>query len=231
MKKMIVALVFCMIAGSASAVLYTDATNDTFLGTGSIMDIVQVEITDDGSDISFAIKLAGDIDVTDWGKYLIAIDSAPGGAAAGNGWGRPINMPTSPMDYWIGSWVDTGGGAQVWSYNGATWDQDHDTGWSAPSNDVTEVDGGQIVTITTSLSNLGLNPGDSFVFDVFSSGGGGSDSAIDSLWDPSQTVGDWSTLYETSTDLSYTTVPEPSTVMMGLLGVALIAVRRFIRRK
>ena len=45
----------------------------------------RLEITDDGTDIMFKISLTGDPVATDWGKYLVAIDSVPGGDSAGNG--------------------------------------------------------------------------------------------------------------------------------------------------
>ena len=205
------------VAGVASASLYTDATGDEFSGN-TILDIVSVEVQNDATDITFTVNLNGDpttATVSDWGKYLIGIDSVVGGDTAGNAWGRPISM-SSGMDYWIGSWVDSGGGAETYSWDGAAWNLDNAT-YSPPSDiGVPSVDTSS-VTLTTSLASLGLSVSDTFTFDVFTTGGNGSDGAMDALSDPG-VIGDWGTAYDSTSTLQYTVVPEPATI--GLLGVA-----------
>ena len=104
---------------SAHATTYLDTTGDTFTGAGGgILDITSVEVNNNATDLIFKINVAGDPVATDWGKYMIGIDSVAGGDTAGDGWARPISMP-SGMDYWVGSWVDSGNGAQLWQYTGA----------------------------------------------------------------------------------------------------------------
>lgn len=209
----------------SGADIYNDATGDLHDGSGagtdftgfSHLDITSVEVTSDSSDIMFTINLNADITVTDWGKYMIGIDSVAGGDPVGNGWGRPISM-SSGMDYWIGSWVDGGGGNQVWSYDGAVWGEDA-SGTPAIS--------GNSVTLSASLATLGLNPSDTIVFDVFSSGGGGGDAAIDALSDASPTVTDWGNAYASTSALSYTIIPEPATIgLVGMAGLSLLIARR-----
>ena len=217
MKKTAVIIAAIAVAGVASAAVFTDAAGDEFTGN-SILDIVSVEVTHDATDIMFTVNLAGDPTTAtgaDWGKYLVAIDSVAGGDTASNGWGRPISM-SSGMDYWIGSWVDAGGGAETYSWDGAVWNLDNAT--YSPRSDI----GIPAVTVssvklTTTLASLGLSGTDTITFDVFTSGGGGGDAAIDALSDPSQTVAGWGDSYDSTSTLTYQ-IPEPAT--LGLLGMA-----------
>lgn len=210
-------------AGTAFGTVYTDTVGDEFTGN-AILDIVQLEVTNDFNDINFSFTLNGDIDATDWGKYMVIIDSVAGGDTAGNGWGRPISM-TSGADYWIGSWVDAGSGAELYSFSGG-WGLQEATYNAAPDNDVSIVDGGSVVTITVPLAAMNLSVGQTIEFDAFSSGGGGGDAAIDSLGNPNQQVGDWGESSE-ATNLRYTLVPTPGAVaLVGIGGLAVAGRRR-----
>jgi hypothetical protein len=78
------------------------------------------------------------------------------------------------------------------------------------------------------LATLGLGDGDTFYFDAYSSGGGGSDSAIDALANPNVSITSWSQTYTSSTvgsgglGLNAYTVPEPSTyALLALSGIGL----------
>jgi hypothetical protein len=193
---------------SSQAITYNDATGDTFFG--GILDITSVEVSNDATDLLFKINLVGDISAADWGNYMVAIDSVPGGDTAtpvGNPWNRPISM-SQGMDYWLGSWVNGGGGRQLWKYTGS-WNQLNTTGVSLTQYSV---------SFTAALSDLGLNYGDTFSFDVFSSGATGDPGAVDSLANPNQTIGDWGNAYVTGPLVQYTVVPEPGTLGLTLLG-------------
>jgi hypothetical protein len=220
-----------MLVGQSGADLYNDAIGDEAFPNPH-MDIVSVEVMNDASDIMFTINLTGDPIATDWGKYLVAIDSVIGGDTVGNGWGRPISMP-SGMDYWIGSWVDWGDGAEVYSWSSSnTWDL-VDAAYGADSTDMLlPVKTTNSVTLTTSLASMGLGVGDTLVFDVFTTGGGGTDGAIDALSDPNPTVAGWSDQYDSGSTLSYTVIPEPATVgLVGLFGLGMLVSRRIFRQK
>src|SRR5438270_11504007 len=100
----------------AHATIYGDSTGDTFTGAGGgILDITSVEVTSTAADLNFKINLNGDPVATDWGKYMIGLDTAGGGDTTGDAWARPIGM-SGGMDYWVGSWVDSGNGAEIWKY-------------------------------------------------------------------------------------------------------------------
>lgn len=231
MKRLFAALAVFGACAAAQADVYNDATGDTFTNAGGgILDILSLEVTNNASTISFKFTLAGDVDATDWGKYLLILDTAPGGDTVGNGWGRPISM-TSGADYWIGSWVDGGNGVQSFAYNGA-WNSlaangpfAGPGGTPANSPDVGITKMGNMVTITASLASLGLDHADVVLFDAFTSGGGGGDGAIDSLGNPNQQVGDWGNA-SNANPVAYTIfIPAPGA--FGLLAAGgLVALRR-----
>jgi hypothetical protein len=207
--KATVVLAALAAASPAWGATFNDATAENFDGNAH-MDISSVQVTDDGANITFKISVsAADITMPNWGKYVVGIDtnSATGdtGSPIGNPWGRNISMADG-MDAWVGSWVDSGGGFQPWMYAGGAWTQ-NGTGTVALS--------GNMTTIITSLASLGLAPGQSFQFDVYTTGGGGGDSANDALANSMQTVNDWQVPYRTPAGggLRYTTVPEPSTLV------------------
>jgi hypothetical protein len=217
---------------SAQATLYTDATGENFTAAGGgILDISSVEVTDTATDLIFKITLSGDPVATDWGKYMIGINSAPGGDTAGNGWGRPISI-SDGMDYWVGSWVDSGNGANLWEYTGS-WSQQSQTGGVNPDNlAISKIASPGSVTVSFNYAGLGLSAGDTFTFDVYTSGGGASDGAVDALANSSQTIGDWGNSYNSTLLNSYTitAVPEPSAFALIGLG-ALVLSRGWLRRQ
>jgi hypothetical protein len=210
---------------SANAVIYNDSIGENFTTAGGgILDITSVEVTHTATDLIFKINLAGDPVATDWGKYLIGLNTVAGGDSAGNGWGRPISM--TGMDYFIGSWADWGNGAEVWKYTG-TWGLQSATYGSNPDGISFSKDTSS-VTIQFGYAGLGLGAGSSFIFDVFTTGGGGTDTAIDALSDPAQTVSAWNTHYGSQSTLLYT-IPEPSAAAM--LGLGLASLIAYARRR
>jgi hypothetical protein len=86
---------------------------------------------------------------------------------------------------------------------------------------------GATVTYTRNLSDLGLSIGSTFTFDVFSSGGGGGDSAVDALSKNLPSIANWGDTFNSDSTLRYTVVPEPTALLMvGLVGLAGLTRRR-----
>jgi hypothetical protein len=216
---------FAVASQQASAVTYGDSVGDLGGGaTATILDITSVEVTHDATDIFFKINLNGDPTVTDWGKYCIGIDSVAGGDTVGDGWARPIGMslPTG-MDWWVGSWADGGNGAELRPWTGASWGLQSATYGPNPDGLTFSKDSSS-VTIKFAYAGVGLS---TFNFDVYTTGGGGTDSAMDALANPGVTVAGWGDYYNSGSLTHVYTIPEPSTlVLVGLGGLALVAAFR-----
>lgn len=212
--------------GSSSP--YSDAIGDIDPGiaTGNgTLDIVGMEVSNSATDITFKLTVNGNVSTTDWGKFMIGIATQKtDGTISGNGWGRPINLSydNDPfasqivgMNHWIGSWVDGGGGSQFWTYDSGS------AAWTGPTSlgSYSFTPGATSeMTYSVSLASMNLIPGNVIYFDAYSSGGGGTDSAVDSLANPLVSITSWSgpyTSYATAAGgpglNSYTVaVPEPA---------------------
>jgi len=217
--SIVLLLMAALVSPVAASLNYTDATGENFTGAGGgILDIVSAEVSNTATDITFKINLAGDPVATDWGKYMVGIDSAPGGDTAGNGWARPISM-SSGMDYWIGSWVDGGNGIEVWNYSGS-WANGNPLPRSITKDSSS-------VSLTTTLASLGLTPTSSFTFDIYTSGGGAGDGAVDALGNDNQTIADWGNSYNSGSNVEAATLPEPAALgLLTLAGASLLRRRR-----
>jgi hypothetical protein len=208
-------------ASLASAAVYNDATGENFDGNGH-MDISSVEVTNTATDITFKISTTGALtSPNDWGKYCVGISKGNGlgdtGAPVGNPWGRNISM-ASGMNAWIGSWADSGGGAQAFTYSGS-WTQNSQVVPTLAANST---------TYTFTLASLGLALGDTIHFDAYTTGGGGGDSANDVSSLASQSISNWPGPYVTPAgggSVYVLAVPEPAT-LGTIAGAALVALRR-----
>jgi len=105
---------------------------------------------------------------------MVGIDLVAGGATSGNGWGRPISM-SGGMDYWVGSWPTLAPDRRRTATTGSAWNR------TAPPTTLPTplpLAGGERPIrsrLTVPLSVLGLVDGQTFKFDAYSAGGGGTD--------------------------------------------------------
>lgn len=217
-----------LMAGTAWAASYTDSTNDgDIFQTFPHLDISGVDVTNTATHISFDIHLVGSPIVTNWGEYQISIDSIAGGTTSGTvPPNRPVSM-SSGMDYYIRSW-HSGAELYRWEETGPYWALDHAT-WQGSTDISTPSKTFFTVNLTTTLASLGLSNGDSFAFDVWSSGGTPTDSAVDALANPLATAAgnDWVSAYDAGNNVfHYTVVPEPASLALGVLGLATLLTRR-----
>jgi hypothetical protein len=241
-KALITAAALACVAGAAQADIYGDNTgnhldggdlHDFFAGQGfDHLDIAQVEVTNDASFIYFDITMVGDIDATNWGKYIIGLDTGrnDGDNSTDPGsWNRNVDWGRGITDF-VGSWVDDGGsgaGGELRSWDGAAWnltDATYAAGTEINASDANHAAGVQRIGL--SLAALGLSVGDSIEFDVFSSGGG-SDPGVDHLSRSDFATDDWGVQSVAGDFLSYTVIPTPGTLtLLGLGGFAATRRRR-----
>ena len=205
-------LAFALTAGQVGAQVTTfnDATNDIAPGiatAGGTLDIVEMEVVDTETDVIFTMTVNGSINPAtggvDWGNFMIGIanQKTPGTVAVnGNGWNRPIrliagvtNGVTNGMTHWIGSWVSGNGGSQLWTYGTTNW-----SGPAALAAFATSAGTQSSITYTVSKESLGVTNGDTIIFDAYSSGGGGGDSAVDALSNPTNAITGWGGPYTSS---------------------------------
>lgn len=236
-KSIMTVAALAMIAGAAQADVYNDNTgwhvsggdmHDFFFQQGfDHLDIATVEVTNDASFVYFDITVAGDLDVTSWGKYLIGMDTGRVTGTSTGAWGRNIDWGSGMTDF-VGSWADDGGsgaGGELHAWDGSAWsmtDATYLAGTEIQGDDSNHAAGTQRIAV--SLAALGLSVGDSFLFDVASTGGG-FDPGVDHLSRADFATDDWANQSSSGTYASYTIVPAPgSAALLGLGG--LVALRR-----
>ena len=212
-------------ATSAVADLYTDAAGDIFdAGLGNL-DILGAEVSNDDLNLYVSVEVAADVTSVNWGKYLLFLDTGEGGAVSGSAGNDPFNNPwnrrvtaADGIDAFVGSWIDGGGGSLAYTWNGGGWDDNGNFGVDIGG-------GGELGTIswTISLDALGLAVGDSFAFDIATTGGNDNDPGIDFLSTDVVQAG-WGENSTSPMAVSYTVVPAPGA--LGLLGLAGLAARR-----
>ena len=215
--KTLGSLVAMAVASSALAshgTSYVDATSDLFDNGFTNLDISGVYLENDATNLYISVTTVA---FQNWTKYMMYFDTENTGGTSTNAWSRPVDLSGASIEYYLGSWVDQPtDNSQFVSWTGSEWD------WGNVMMS-TNVVNGNTVTWTISLASMGLAVGDTFYFDVATSGGG-NDPGVDHLsrFDPA-TPG-WSSPSVAGPFLAYTVVPAPGAV--ALLGLAGLAGRR-----
>lgn len=242
MRNMICAGAIVALVGVAHADVFNDNTGSSDTG-GDIhpfffdqgfthLDIVSVSVTNDATNLYFDIQVNGDIDATNWGKYIVGMDT---GRNAGDNstdpgsWNRNVDWGRGITDF-LGTWADEGGsgmGGELRSWDGSAWgltDATYIGGGLVGGSDANHASGVQSVWV--SLAALGLSVGDTVEFDVFSTGGG-ADPGVDHLSRSDPATDDWGNTSVAGPFLSYRIVPAPGAIaLLGFGGLAAARRRR-----
>jgi MYXO-CTERM domain-containing protein len=216
MKSLIASACSCLcLATAANAGVYSDPTFDLFDNGLDNLDISSVSVSDDGVNLSISVTTRG---FQNWTKYMMYFDTEPTGGTSTNAWSRPVDLSGASIEYYAGSWVDqASNNTQFVDWTGSQWNWD---GVQILSNSVS----GNTVTWTFSLAAMGLSAGETFYFDVATSGGG-NDPGVDHLSRSTPATPGWGTASTAGAFLAYTVTPAPGAV--ALLGVAgLVGTRR-----
>ncbi len=226
-----------VLTGAGAAVArpdYPDPVGDLdpfFLNQGfTHLDITNVSVTNDLENLYISFAVNGDIAATNWGKYCLLFDTKPGGVSTpSNPWGRSITTDRL-NDFWMGSWVDGGGGAQLWKNDGTVWEGTEFAATyiagSGITQDLSQAPAG-IASYSIRLSNLGLAVGNSFFFDAIATAGGTTDPGVDHLSRSDPATPNWGTASITGDYRQYTVVPGAGTgAALGLAALAATGRRR-----
>jgi hypothetical protein len=201
---------------------YVDASGDIFDSSLSNIDILNATFSNDATNLYLSVAVNADVATTDWGKYLVFIDSTPSiGAFSGlngndpfnNPWNRRVGSPAG-IDAFVGSWIDGDAGNLNYTFDGSDWNQNE-----SGMPDLSQAASG-IVSWTFSLASLGLSQGDTFYFDVATTGGSNNDPAIDLLSTDVVQPG-WG--YNSVSGLNLTYTLASSTPVPGIGGLAALA--------
>jgi uncharacterized protein (TIGR03382 family) len=225
--KMAALIALGAIAGAANAdVTYTDSQNELFDNGFGHLDIASVTVGHDAANLYFTLTLRSSVDATTWGKYCIGIDSPNASVnSSGNGWGRNVNWNGQGIDFWAAAWVDNGGSDFGGELRGMTNSGNNDNNLLAATYSTPGISGsaiGDVVMFSLSRSTLGLNEGDTFRFDVLTTGSG-ADPGVDHLSRLDQSTSGWGVTSVAGEFLSYT-IPTPGSA--ALLGLGALAVGR-----
>ena len=161
------------------------------------LDLLNLYVTDDADYYYFAFTINDDIVSTDWGKYVIYIDTTNDThGATSDAWGRNVVVTdTHKPEFGLYAWVDGGSfgpsNTQLVGWDGSSWD------WGdvkQAAGAVRAAAGGQSV-IEYQVAKADLGDPDTLWVEVWDTGGGGSDNAQDTINAPADdwNASDWST--------------------------------------
>lgn len=226
MKSIVSIAAIAAVAGIASAhTTYLDpfgATSDVdpfFLSQGfKHLDLVAAEVGNhDLNEAHFEILVDADIAATNWGKFLIYFDTAPGGRTD-NPWGRNV-VAGQGAEFFIGGWADGGGGAELYQATG--------TGWNLVSatynpGSLMQVDlanaAAGVYGLQLDWTVMGFSGGEEIGLDFVTTAGGGGDPGVDHISLGTIATPNWSTGSVGGDFVHYHVEPTPGS--LAVLGAA-----------
>ena len=161
----------------------TDSSGD---GNGNaVMDLLDFYAAEDEENVYLAFTINADLATTNWGKYVIYIDTTnDANGAATDAWGRNVlvNDPHKP-EFGIYTWVDSVpygvNATQFWAFANGSWSQVGSVPEAALGTGTTSA-----LEFRISKTALG-NPSDLYM-EVWATGGGNSDNAQDTINNPAR---------------------------------------------
>lgn len=213
-----------LVALPARATNYADPGGiGDFTGGYPELDMSSVTVNNDVSTLYITINLGGDPIDNTWYNYLVGISENLYGGVGGNlngpgGWGNDLQMSVGGMDFFLGAYPYYGT-SDFYTWDGAAWN------WASGAAPTTT---SSSVTIPVSLSALGLSPGDTITFDVWTQSSG--NNVLDALSDATSRTWNNDPFDTGANALSYTVqVPEPATCALLALGGLVAVLRRKAR--
>ncbi len=165
-------------------------------GNGNaVMDLLGLYVAEDADSYYFAFVVNADVVATNWGKYVLYLDTTGDGSGApGDAWTRNVAVddPHKP-EYGLYSWVDCAYGpacTQFWGWGGGSWSQ------FGTLDDAALSTTGITSTLEWRMARWRLGSPTEFWCEAWSTGGGSNDNAQDTINDPPDdwNAWDWSTL-------------------------------------
>jgi hypothetical protein len=177
--------------------LYGNAIASDPAGDGNTnpnMDLLELYAAQDATYIYVALTVNADIAATNWGKYVIYVDTTnDANGATADAWGRNVVVsdPHKP-EFGIYTYVDSGSygpeDTQFWEWGGSSWSQNGTISNAALS-------AGTISTIEYQISKAALGSPETIWLEVWDTGGGDTDNAQDTINNPADdwNATDWAT--------------------------------------
>lgn len=180
--------------------------------SNSVMDLLDLYVTEDASQYYFAYTINANIVDTNWGKYALYIDTTNDtNGATSDAWGRNVvvNDPHKP-EFGLYTWVDAPpygpDHTNFVAWTGSAWD------W-ANSGTVNEavLVGGTPSVIEWAVEKNRLGNPEEMWMEVWDTGGGGGDNAQDTINDPADdwNATDWATQSILSNSTYFATLEPP----------------------
>ncbi len=197
-------------ASTSRADVYPCSAVNTFANArGTGYQLTSVQVTNDSANLYFNINLAAGS--ASWVRYAIAFVTGPGGCTSGNG---SIHSGTTTslaegMTYWIACAGNAGNNVAtpLYVYNTTT------LTWSTGSGPTVNAQSSSTVIITVPYASLGLAPGTTVTFDVFTYDASAGGTTCDLATDPITTT--W--YNQAYTGQNVVTYPKPVVVIPSII--------------